>query len=87
MRKFFFSGLPLHSGNISTYVVAYLAFTEGQFSWWHTVLSWRALSDLYWFFSCSVVSHRTLKLVINKIIIKYIMSPEVETYRMENALI
>lgn len=55
-----------------------MAFTEGQFSWWHTVLAWRALSDLYWFFSCFAVSHKALKLVINKIIIKYIMSPEVE---------
>ena len=35
-------------------------------------------TDLYWFFPCSALTHRVLHLVINKILIKYIKSPESE---------
>ena len=35
-------------------------------------------TDSYWFFPCSALTHGVLHLVINKILIKYIKSPEFE---------
>lgn len=73
----FFSGLPLY-WKYQHIGVVYLVFMESQFTWRHAVLLWRACTHLYWFFPCSALSHRTLHLVINKIKVEYVKSPEIE---------